>query len=278
MSNIGQIICKLRKEKNITQEELGKIVGVSTQAVSKWENGGMPDAPLLPIIADTLGVSIDSLFGREASSINIDKSISNYIASIPESERIKVALRLCWALSRGLSGNKDLIDGDNLDLLLSFEKSSESEVTLGNDICLMKIYKGLPYFFLMPEPECGYRSELIDYEKHKKLFLALSEKDVYGALIYLHSRDKNPFTIKYLSKQLNLDIERTSNILNLLCEFKFVTTKTLQLDDEDVRIFTSYENPALLPFLAFANRIIDRPEFFTYKWDLQHNSKKGAFL
>ena len=66
--------------------------------------------------------------------------------------------------------------------------------------------------------------------------------------------------------------------MNLLCEFKFVNAKTLQLDDEDVTIYTSYENPALLPFLAFANRMVDRPEFFTYKWDLQSDSKKGGFI
>ena len=54
----------IRKEKGMKQEELAAIVGVSPQAVSKWEQGGMPDAALLPAIADALGVSIDALFGR----------------------------------------------------------------------------------------------------------------------------------------------------------------------------------------------------------------------
>ena len=64
VQTIGMQIAKLRKEKNITQEELAKKLDVSAQAVSKWENGGAPDLELLPKIADYFGVSIDYLFGR----------------------------------------------------------------------------------------------------------------------------------------------------------------------------------------------------------------------
>lgn len=42
----------MRKERGIKQEELANYVGVSAQAVSKWENGGVPDTELLPRIAD----------------------------------------------------------------------------------------------------------------------------------------------------------------------------------------------------------------------------------
>lgn len=49
---------KLRKERNVTQETLAAHLGVSPQAVSKWENGSYPDGDLLPKIADFFGVSI----------------------------------------------------------------------------------------------------------------------------------------------------------------------------------------------------------------------------
>ena len=62
--SIGRIIAGLRKEKGCTQEELAKAVGISTQAVSKWECGGMPDLELLPAIADYFHISIDTLFHR----------------------------------------------------------------------------------------------------------------------------------------------------------------------------------------------------------------------
>ena len=64
-SSIGKNISELRRKKGATQEELAKDVGVSAQAVSKWENGGVPDTELLPQIAKYFGVSIDSLFCGE---------------------------------------------------------------------------------------------------------------------------------------------------------------------------------------------------------------------
>ena len=52
---------KYRTAKGITQEQLGELVGVTTQAVSKWERGGTPDAELLPQLSEVLEVSIVSL-------------------------------------------------------------------------------------------------------------------------------------------------------------------------------------------------------------------------
>lgn len=60
--HIGETIFKLRKKKKITQEELGKFIGVSTAAVSKWESGSSyPDITFLPLLADFFGISIDEL-------------------------------------------------------------------------------------------------------------------------------------------------------------------------------------------------------------------------
>lgn len=72
---IGKQIASLRKEKGARQEELAKYVGVSAQAVSKWENGGVPDIELLPKIADFFSVSIDSLFNRNISDSNLQSAL-----------------------------------------------------------------------------------------------------------------------------------------------------------------------------------------------------------
>ena len=64
---IGKRIGLLRKEKNLTQEELASHMGVSPQAVSKWENDQTcPDISALPKLAKLLGVSVDELLsGKE---------------------------------------------------------------------------------------------------------------------------------------------------------------------------------------------------------------------
>ena len=60
---IGKIIKNLRVEKQVRQEDLAGYLGVSCQAVSKWETGSsLPDITLLPLIAVYFGVSIDDLF------------------------------------------------------------------------------------------------------------------------------------------------------------------------------------------------------------------------
>lgn len=60
---LGKKIKALRKERNISQEVLAEALGISFQAVSKWENeSAMPDVALIPAIASYFGVSTDELF------------------------------------------------------------------------------------------------------------------------------------------------------------------------------------------------------------------------
>ena len=65
MVSIGKNIKRLRRETGLTQAELASLVGVTCQAVSKWETkANSPDIALIPKIARVLGVSIDELFGE----------------------------------------------------------------------------------------------------------------------------------------------------------------------------------------------------------------------
>ncbi len=68
--DLGNRIAELRKEKNMTQEQLAVQLNVSNQAVSKWEASQCcPDVTLLPQLADIFGVTLDYLFGREAAQL-----------------------------------------------------------------------------------------------------------------------------------------------------------------------------------------------------------------
>ena len=61
-------LAQTRKARGLSQEELAAQVGVSRQAVSKWETGdALPDLPKLLALADTLHMSVDALCGREAA-------------------------------------------------------------------------------------------------------------------------------------------------------------------------------------------------------------------
>lgn len=65
MNNIGETIKKYRLEKNLTQEELGKTLFVSKQAVSKWENGKtLPDIITIKKLAELLSIPHEEILGE----------------------------------------------------------------------------------------------------------------------------------------------------------------------------------------------------------------------
>lgn len=69
--SIGKNIAKYRKARGFTQEELGAKLGVTNQAVSKWESEvSMPDVMLLPEIADALKISLEDIYGIEKKAEN----------------------------------------------------------------------------------------------------------------------------------------------------------------------------------------------------------------
>lgn len=78
---VGKRIAVLRKEKGLRQEDLAQLLGISGQAVSKWENDQTcPDISLLPELAIILGVTVDELLsGRQETA--------SAVRLIPEEKR-----------------------------------------------------------------------------------------------------------------------------------------------------------------------------------------------
>ena len=69
---IGSRIAALRKQKGLSQEKLAEKLGVSSQAVSKWENdASCPDISLLPALADVLGVTTDELLTGKSNTVTL---------------------------------------------------------------------------------------------------------------------------------------------------------------------------------------------------------------
>ena len=68
---IGKRIKELRRERRMTQEQLADLVGISFQAISKWENGiALPDITLVPRLAQIFGVTTDELFAYNQKEIS----------------------------------------------------------------------------------------------------------------------------------------------------------------------------------------------------------------
>ncbi|MDE7014634.1 MAG: methyltransferase domain-containing protein [Kineothrix sp.] len=70
----GEIIGKKRKELGLTQNQLAKLLNISFQAVSKWENNtAYPDIEMLPKLAEALHMTVDGLLGYQAAAADYDK-------------------------------------------------------------------------------------------------------------------------------------------------------------------------------------------------------------
>lgn len=113
--DLGNKIRQLRRRDHKTQEQLAEALGVTAQAVSRWESGGSyPDMNLIPSIANFFGVSIDELFGYESQRTG---RIDALVAEIDRMNQLNsgkdVCVAECIALARSalveFPGNEKLM-------------------------------------------------------------------------------------------------------------------------------------------------------------------------
>lgn len=106
---ISENIRKYRKIKGFTQEELAMQLGVTAQAVSRWESAaGMPDISLIVPIAQNLGVTTDTLFGMDDmvyDKLAIDKVKEQMDALYDENNRPESMVAICDYLKGEIADN-----------------------------------------------------------------------------------------------------------------------------------------------------------------------------
>ena len=78
--NFSDNLKKIRKENNLSQEQLAEMLGVSRQAVSKWEsNLAYPEMDKMIQIAKKFNLNIDDLINQDVSEVNNNKQAKNNI-------------------------------------------------------------------------------------------------------------------------------------------------------------------------------------------------------
>ena len=129
MIKLGEKIKSLRKQKNISQEVFANYLGVSFQAVSKWETGNtMPDITMIPAIASFFGVSTDELF--DFNLFEIEKQVDE-ICNEEYKYRFSDAAKSEQILRKGLQrfpGNDIILN--NLLYTLDYKTRADEVISL----------------------------------------------------------------------------------------------------------------------------------------------------
>lgn len=263
---IGKQIASLRKEKGIKQEELASYVGVSTQAVSKWENGGVPDTELLPKIADFFSVSVDSLFGRNILNYGeVKTALCKKIVDTPTEQKFKLILNYCWDMERAMFGCiPDDRSIEDYEKDIGENEQRYSTIMSDDGFTRMGIANRLQYFLIVPEIANTDKAlfERIDYPS---FFKDLSDKTLFEACIFLHKREGDKaFTENLLIKGLNINNDEAAKVLAFLEKYNLIYKTSIELDDETKTVYNFKPTPSFTALLIFAREMIETPNNFSY--------------
>ncbi len=258
MSVIGRQIKKYRTAKGITQEQLGNIIGVTTQAVSKWERGGTPDAELLPALSDALSVSIDALYGREEQSLT--GTIARQICNAPESEAYKLAFKICWAIELGFVQDPAMLDDFlasyiDLDGIVHDKTDYSSKMVRDSGLSTARLSPDLHHFFLMLEPKGSIKDQFADMEELRKVFQIFSDKKLLKIIFYMFSRLNTPIATSLISKNTGMDSAEVDRCMDTLCRHRLAERETVATENGTINVYTFRHESSIIPLLCFADEI-----------------------
>lgn len=254
--SFSQNIKRFRTAKNLTQEQLAAALGISAQAVSKWETSETyPDGALLVPLANELGVSLDELFGNETVTMaDISRRIIDIIRHTDEKEHFNVARDICWQIERGLFNCRmDIEEGYDPD---DIKHRHEASYVL-NDYGFTSISNGKePFFAVFPEPEEGFGHFLCDREELIKIFAALSSPDIFGAVECLYHKNGNyVFESSVLARECGIPEDRMSDVIGGLLQLRVIGEKKVMINDSQRTLYYSRPHHKLIALFLMAREI-----------------------
>ena len=273
--SISERIAELRKAAGMTQEQLGRKTGVSAQAVSKWENGGMPDVELIPLIADAFQVSIDSLFGRGyGEGEKIDIIVKDWLSSVPQEKRMRKLFDLLSAVFLQVS-DMDVDDSRIAGDLAQMFPLSNDYITTKEDMRKTIWFRGgtiseeglqlgllteqLPVYLLMVEPEDGFEPYLLSDEEYRELFELLSRPGALRILRRMY-RSTGFMAEDLLLEEAGCSAEKGRELLQEMEKRAWIHRETVCLGDRSMEIYRAFDCGLYVPFLFSARWFMQTKE------------------
>jgi len=263
---LSENIRRFRGAAGLTQEELAGRLHISAQAISKWERGeSLPDAALLPPLADALNVSLDRLFGRRSGNLeDLLESIPAYVSSRPDEERLTAIRTL--ALAADVLGVE--VFSDNGNFLLNKVREGMSDFasllnTREEGFTIGSMRAELPFWAVFCRPEAGWGGTLAPDEAYRQWFAALSERAVLDTLFALYHLP-NGFSFDDSWAGENFGLENPGEVLEKLAQLGVVRSESIVIDRQPVRIWFFRENSGIIALFALLNEVIFHQESFAW--------------
>jgi len=257
-----------RAAANLTQEQLAAAVGISAQAVSKWENAeSMPDPALLPDIADALNVTIDELYGHTPKSVDaVYRALAAQLAGKNNEESAHLLLHTVLSAFRSvfgldptpeLKGTREDRPSFGTDMDSRKFDIVTSDYCVVSDTGLAQAYesKYFPYASLLMEPEDGWRT-ILDSKLAWDFICAMGDEDVMKCIRYLLTRNESiEMEASLLLKKSGCDAARKDEIFAKLETLRTARLEVIEINGQPREIAVHYRGHMmrrLLPFFAAA--------------------------
>ena len=232
---LGENIRTFRTKLELTQEQLAESVGVTAQAVSKWEREeSMPDVALIPTIADALDVSTDELFGHEGLSKNsVMRSLYRYLQGVDywhEMPHILLTSVIGGLCCKHFS-YKEIPEWGNDENNHNCAEFSEG------GIIKFSAKKDFPYFVFAPNTGDGYRHLFDGEERIIGKLRALSDESTARALRWLYRQKKEyRFELPVMTAKTGIPEDEAEKVFENLKKLRVITCEEIDFDGKERKI------------------------------------------
>lgn len=287
--NIGENIKKYRLKKGLTQENLASAVGVSGQAVSKWECGeSIPDGMLFIPIADALEISLDRLCGHEkVYESDTYAAILKLISKTHESGQMEKAREICWQTEKGLLvryiGGQFVSEGAPFEYSPDELSKRVNPSSIGDNqgftfMSNLSGGRGVPFFSIFCEPKYGFGSVLKYDAKYREFFEALSDEYVLKALFSIYAKNQPYiFEKEALAADCGIPEDKIDDVIDkllIVSRKESSAVSEYEINGEKRILYTIRQRYELVALLAVLNETI----YHTYTFDLMANYRSVPYL
>ncbi len=259
-SVFSENLSKYRKQLGLTQSQLASLINVTPQAVSKWENGSLPDAEFLPMLSGALGVSIDILFGiaEEQEAPDLEALIVDKIRQTAAVQRADMVMQLFYAAMTAYHEHKQSHPKYPVDL----ELETYAEIKTDYEFALARLNEDLKYLCFVKIPENGINSYTAASDKMVQLFGILADKDALEIVNYLGCGCRNRMqSLEYIAKQVDIPIEKVGTVVEGLDALGLVWHISAEISEEPSVVYGFVNSTPLGGLLVLAKSLTQYIQF-----------------